>query len=222
LNNIFAPAQYNSREKNKKMENNFTSQEHSRDASGNVVMESAGRTIANMRERQRGRNFVNGVIISALALSTILTGVMLGATSRYANNLRAELNTANQQLQSQNYSGQSNYSGSMNGSGTSNYGGSTGTTDGTNTTDSSYNDTTNTSSMNGGNGTGGMNSYGSRRYSGYGRNFRNFNNNNVAPANLPTMVGSGATGTGNSTGTGTMGSSYGGSSYGGSTGGSSY
>jgi hypothetical protein len=204
------------------MENNFTSQEHSRDASGNVVLENTGRTIARMRERQRGRNFVNGVIITALALSTVVTGILLGASNRYANNLRAELASVQQQMQSQNYSGNSSNMNGTNGmnrtsgmSGTSNYGSglstygdNSGTGSMGGTMGSSYNSGTNTSGS-------GYGNYGSRYGSGR-RNWRNYNNTSIAPATLPTSGGlSGSNGTGSS---GYGSSGYGSSGYGSSMG----
>ncbi|MDR0384080.1 MAG: hypothetical protein LBH47_02020 [Christensenellaceae bacterium] len=79
------------------MDNNFYSEEHKRDAFGNVIVEPTGNTIAKMRERHRSTNFINGVIMSCLALSVILTGAALGATGRRANDLQNQLESAQQQ-----------------------------------------------------------------------------------------------------------------------------
>jgi type II secretory pathway pseudopilin PulG len=217
------------------MENNYTSQEHSRDSGSNVVMESAGRTIARMRERQRGRNFVNGVVISCLALATVVTGVLLGATSRYANNLRSELNSVQQQNQAltqQLGNGQNGQSGGI-GSYSGNMGSMQNGTNGSTT--SGMNDGMNSGSMGGstmgGSSYGSSNSYGSGRYNGYRRNWRNFNNNNnggVAPVSLPTTNngnGYGSNGGTGSNGTGsaaTSGSTYSGSVATGGSAGSTY
>lgn len=189
------------------MENNFTSNEHMRDSSGNAMIESAGRTIARMRERQRGKNFVFGVVITALALSTAITGIMLGAQTRYANDLRAKLDTANQQGQtglSQQYgSTNSGTNGTTGTTGvTTNSGSMGGTTTGSTTDSSSYgSNSTNYSGSQSGTGT----AYGRN---GYQRNWRNFNNNNgIAPAYSPSSAGYGS-GTGSYSGMGSSGSSY--------------
>jgi type II secretory pathway pseudopilin PulG len=72
---------------------NFTSEQHERNAQGDIVIEPAGKTIARMREKQQSRNFVYGVIISALALGVVLTGTMLGAATRSNSDLQARINT---------------------------------------------------------------------------------------------------------------------------------
>lgn len=78
---------------------NFTTQQHQRDNQGNVVVENPGKTIANLREKQRTRNFVNGVVIAAMALTVVLTGTMLGATTAHNNELKAKI--SNLELQNQ-------------------------------------------------------------------------------------------------------------------------
>lgn len=166
------------------MESSFTSSEHLRDASGNAIMESAGRTIARLREKQRGRNFVYGVIITALALSTAVTGIMLGAQSRYANDLRAKLDAANQQ---QGQTGLTQQYGSTNGtSGTTTNSGNMGSQTGDSTTGGTSYGGDNTNYSQNQTGTG-------RMRNGYQRNWRNFNNNNgIAPAHSPSSAGYGS------------------------------
>lgn len=70
---------------------NFTTQEHQRSNQGNVVVENPGKTIAKMREDQKNRNIVSGIIISAMALTVVLTGTMLGATTAHNNKLKTQI-----------------------------------------------------------------------------------------------------------------------------------
>jgi hypothetical protein len=169
------------------MENNFTSTQHLRDANGNAVMESAGRTIAKLRERQRGRNFVYGVIISAFALTTAIMGVALGTTNRYANDLRTKLDAANGQItqMSQRYSASTDsITGARATDGTTAAGYSTAVNDTTDSTTTDSRDKT----------TAGNTRYetGTRNWRST-RNWRNYNdtnnnNNNVAPAYSPSAM----------------------------------
>ena len=81
---------------------NFTTQEHPRNHS--IVVENPGKTIANLREKQRNRNLVNGVIISAMALAVVVTGSVLGSTVAHNQQLKGqlgELTTQNQTLNQQ-------------------------------------------------------------------------------------------------------------------------
>ncbi len=81
---------------------NFTTQEHPRNHS--TVVENPGKTIANLREKQRNRNLVNGVIISAMALGIVVTGSILGSTVAHNQQLKGqlgELTTQNQTLNRQ-------------------------------------------------------------------------------------------------------------------------
>ena len=94
---------------------NFTSDQHQRNADGNVVIEPASKTIAKIKEKQSNRNFVNGVIISALALTVVLTGTLLGATAKHNRDLRAQI----QSLQQSSAQQSSSYMGNM---GASTYG----------------------------------------------------------------------------------------------------
>lgn len=70
---------------------NFTTQEHQRTNQGNVVVENPGKTIANMRKEQQNRNLVNGIAIAALALTVVITGSMLGATTAHNNQLKKQI-----------------------------------------------------------------------------------------------------------------------------------
>lgn len=81
---------------------NFTTQEHQRNHS--TVMENPGKTIANLREKQRNRNLINGVIISAMALAVVATGTVLGSTVAHNQQLKGQLGdltTQNQTLNQQ-------------------------------------------------------------------------------------------------------------------------
>ena len=70
---------------------NFTTQSHQRTNQGNVVVENPGKTIAKMREDQKNRNLISGIIIAAMALTVILTGTMLGATTAHNNKLQTQI-----------------------------------------------------------------------------------------------------------------------------------
>lgn len=81
---------------------NFTTQEHQRNQS--TVLENPGKTIANLREKQRNRNLVNGMVISAMALAVVVTGSVLGSTVAHNQQLKGqlgELMTQNQTLNQQ-------------------------------------------------------------------------------------------------------------------------
>ena len=81
---------------------NFTTQEHQRNQS--TVLENPGKTIAQLREKQRNRNLVNGMIISAMALAVVVTGSVLGSTVAHNQQLKGqlgELTTQNQTLNQQ-------------------------------------------------------------------------------------------------------------------------
>lgn len=70
---------------------NFTTQEHQRTNQGNVVVENPGKTIAKMRAEQQNRNIVNGIVIAAMALTVVITGTMLGATTAHNNQLKKQI-----------------------------------------------------------------------------------------------------------------------------------
>ncbi len=81
---------------------NFTTQEHPRHHS--TVVENPGKTIANLREKQRNRNLVNGVIIATMAMAVVVTGSVLGSTVAHNQQLKGQLGdltTQNQALNQQ-------------------------------------------------------------------------------------------------------------------------
>lgn len=78
---------------------NYTTQEHHGNHEINVVEPNPGKTIAQLREKQRNRNLINGVVIASLALVVVLTGTLLGATTAHNNQLKSKLDTLQTQRQ---------------------------------------------------------------------------------------------------------------------------
>ncbi len=103
---------------------NFTTEQHKRDSSGKAIVESPDKTIANLREKQRNQNFINGVVISAMALTVVLTGTLLGATASANSDLKSQVETLKEQnvamVNSQKVSDANNYTGTSTISNTSN------------------------------------------------------------------------------------------------------
>jgi hypothetical protein len=174
----------------------FTSEQHQRNANGDIVIEPAGKTIARMREKQRDRNFVHGVIISALALAVVLTGTLLGVTSKYNADLRSQLeNMQNDQSASTQQLNGNNGTGDMTGqqqSGTytQDWNTNTGTTDDmteTDTTGTFSGDRTQTRRGRWGRGRTGRGYY-NNNYNGGNRTNNNTNDGGVVDLpNLPTV-----------------------------------
>ena len=78
---------------------NYTTQEHHGNHEFNVVETNPGKTIANLRAKQRNRNLINGVVIASLALVVVLTGTLLGATTAHNDQLKSKLDTLQTQRQ---------------------------------------------------------------------------------------------------------------------------